>query len=205
MEMGSTKVLCTASSSRDVPRFLRGSGQGWVTAEYGMLPSSTNVRFDREAVKGKQASRTVEIQRLIGRALRQSINLKSLGDRTIHIDCDVLEADGGTRTAAITGGCVALYECLRSIDKLEAFEGFVAAVSVGMFGEEARLDLEYIEDSKADTDMNVVMFESDGLVEIQGTGEQSPFTFEHLERMLALARDGIAELQRVQKATLNLN
>ena len=164
-----------------------------------MLPGSTPGRFDREAARGKQASRTVEIQRLIGRSLRQSAELELLGEVTVNIDCDVLEADGGTRTAAITGGCVALYLSLQSADRLAAFKGFVAATSVGMFGDEVRLDLEYVEDSNADTDLNVVMLDSQGFVEIQGTGEKAPFSSEQLAKMLNMAEQGISELVSFQK------
>ena len=199
IEIGDTKVLCTANIEHGVPHFLRSQGTGWLSAEYGMLPGSTNTRSDREAARGKQSGRTVEIQRLIGRALRQAIDLDRIGERTIRIDCDVLHADGGTRTASITGACVALHDAL---DRLNtgAFQGWVAAVSVGIINGERRLDLEYREDSRADTDFNVVMMEDRGFVEIQGTAEGAPFPQQDLDEMIALANKGIVELFATQKS-----
>lgn len=206
---GDTQVICTASLEDGVPRFLRGSGEGWVTAEYGMLPRSTGTRMDREAAKGKQGGRTVEIQRLIGRSLRAAMNLKLLGEYTITIDCDVIQADGGTRTAAITGACVALADALttlRSRGKLAAdahpLKQMVAAVSVGIVNGEPVLDLDYAEDSNAETDMNIVMTEDGGFVEIQGTAEASPFSSKELEAMLELGRLGTAALFNAQRAAL---
>jgi len=209
VEFGDTKVLCTASVDRGVPRFLRGSGQGWVTAEYGMLPRSTNTRTDREATRGKQGGRTVEIQRLIGRSLRAALNLKKLGENTITIDCDVLQADGGTRTASITGAFVALQDAINVLkkDKNGAMKGdpiqhMLAAVSVGIYEGVPVLDLDYAEDSKAHTDMNVIMTGSGGFVEVQGTAEGETYTQEELNAMLDLARKGIGELIEAQKAAL---
>ncbi len=209
VEFGDTKVLCTATVERGVPRFLRGSGQGWVTAEYGMLPRSTNTRNDREAARGKQGGRTIEIQRLIGRSLRAALNLKKLGENTITIDCDVLQADGGTRTAAITGAFVALQDAINVLkkDKNGAMKGdpikyMLAAVSVGIFEGEAVLDLDYAEDSKAHTDMNVIMTGQGGFVEVQGTAEGAPYSQDELNAMLTLARKGIGELIESQKAAL---
>ena len=201
---GDTKVICTASVDAGVPGFLRGKGQGWLTCEYGMLPRSTNTRMDREAARGKQGGRTVEIQRLIGRSLRSSVNLEKIGEQTIRIDCDVIQADGGTRTASITGGCVALYLALQKIDKLEAFNHFVAAVSVGVVEATPVLDLEYIEDSNAETDMNVVMTETGAYIEVQGTAEGEPFDRGELDQMLALAESGIADIVKRQKAAVGL-
>jgi len=210
VEFGDTKVLCTASVDRGVPRFLRGSGTGWVTAEYGMLPRSTGSRMDREAARGKQGGRTVEIQRLIGRSLRAIIDLERLGENTITIDCDVLQADGGTRTAAITGACVALKDAIAKLAKTgngamkgNPFKEPVAAVSVGVYKGMPVLDLDYAEDSKAETDMNVVMTASGGLVEVQGTAEGKTFTRDELNRMLDLAAGGVAELVRIQLAALD--
>jgi len=199
VEFGDTKVICTASISNNVPPFLKDSGRGWVTAEYGMLPRSTHERMQREAAKGKQAGRTQEIQRLIGRSLRAAVDLTMLGENTITVDCDVIQADGGTRTASITGGCVALYDAiqhLQSKNKLkgEAFKQFVASVSVGVFKGEAILDLDYSEDSNAETDMNVVMTEHGGFIEIQGTAEKDIFHQTDLDKMLDLAKMGIAQL-----------
>ena len=204
---GDTQVLCTASVTEGVPRFLKGTGQGWLTAEYGMLPRSTGTRMDREAARGKQGGRTVEIQRLIGRSLRAAVDLKKLGEYTIVLDCDVIQADGGTRTASITGACVALVDALRSLQaskklKCDPFLGMVAAVSVGLYKGQAVLDLDYPEDSAADTDMNLVMTESGGLIEIQGTAEHEPFTEEQMLAMLALGKQGIAELVELQKSVL---
>lgn len=203
VEFGHTKVICTASATPGVPPFLKDSGQGWVTAEYGMLPRSTHSRMQREAAKGKQAGRTQEIQRLIGRSLRAAVDLKALGENTIVIDCDVIQADGGTRTASITGGCVALYDAIQHL-KIETspttdpFKQFIASVSVGIFNGQPVLDLDYDEDSSADTDMNVVMTESGQFIEIQGTAEKDTFSSEELNGMLQLAQDGIGELVRKQ-------
>jgi ribonuclease PH len=206
---GDTRVICTASLEEGVPRFLRGSGEGWVTAEYGMLPRSTGNRMDREAAKGKQGGRTVEIQRLIGRSLRAAMDMKQLGENTITIDCDVIQADGGTRTAAITGACVALADALttmrdRGLLAADAnpLKQLVAAISVGVVAGEPVLDLDYAEDSQAETDMNVVMTSDGGFVEIQGTAEGAPFTPDELNEMLALARAGTAELFALQRAAL---
>jgi len=204
---GDTKVICTASVQQDVPRFLRGSGQGWITAEYGMLPRSTGTRMDREAARGKQGGRTVEIQRLIGRSLRAAIDLTKLGENTIAIDCDVIQADGGTRTAAITGACVAVVDALRFLQRKGALLQdpllqMVAAVSVGMVAGVPVLDLDYAEDSSAETDMNVVMTEAGGFVEVQGTAEGAPFSAGDLQAMLDLAKLGVAELNARQRAAL---
>jgi len=207
VEFGDTKVLCTASVEEKVPPFLRDRGQGWVTAEYGMLPRSTHTRTDREAARGKQSGRTLEIQRLIGRSLRAVTDLDALGERTITLDCDVIQADGGTRTAAITGGCVALHDALstlvqRGLVRKHPARDFVAAVSVGVYEGVAVLDLDYAEDSACDTDMNVVMTGSGGFVEVQGTAEGAPFGRAQLDDMLELARRGIAELVAKQKQAL---
>jgi len=209
VEFGDTKVLCTASVERGVPRFLRGSGQGWVTAEYGMLPRATNTRTGREASRGKQGGRTLEIQRLIGRSLRAAMDLNKLGENTITIDCDVIQADGGTRTASISGAYVALCDAIAFLkkDKNGAMKGNplkhqIAAISVGIYKEQAVLDLDYAEDSSAETDMNVVMTEKGGFVEVQGTAEGEPYSEEELNAMLALARKGIAEITAAQTAAL---
>jgi ribonuclease PH len=207
---GETKVLCTASIVDGVPRFLKNSGQGWLTAEYGMLPRATSERTDREATRGKQTGRTVEIQRLIGRALRNCIDLKSIGENTISIDCDVLQADGGTRTAAITGSCIALYDAALALTKkpkikTNPFKQFIAAVSVGIYKDTPILDLDYIEDSSAETDMNIVMDQNGGFIEIQGTAEKLAFHKNHLDSMLALADEGIKTLIKKQKEVLELN
>jgi ribonuclease PH len=204
---GDTRVICTASVEAGVPRFLRGKGTGWLTAEYGMLPRSTGSRMDREATRGKQGGRTVEIQRLIGRSLRAAIDLDVLGEYTIKIDCDVIQADGGTRTAAITGACVALVDAVRGMQrskliKTDPLLGMVAAVSVGVYRDVPVLDLDYPEDSAAQTDMNVVMTEHGGFIEVQGTAESKPFSGEHLNAMLALAQQGIGELVDAQKTAL---
>ena len=204
VEFGHTKVICTASATADVPPFLKGKGQGWVTAEYGMLPRSTHTRMQREAAKGKQAGRTQEIQRLIGRSLRAAVDLKALGENTIVIDCDVIQADGGTRTAAITGGCVALFDAIQYLKKqqsltTEPFLQYVASVSVGIYQGEPVLDLDYDEDSNADTDMNVVMTENGKFIEIQGTAEKDTFEESELTTMLGLAKAGIKELVAKQK------
>jgi ribonuclease PH len=207
VEFGDTKVICTASVDESVPRFLKGKGQGWVTAEYGMLPRSTGSRMQRESFKGKQQGRTVEIQRLIGRSLRAALDLEALGENTIQLDCDVIQADGGTRTASITGAFVALadaIEALRAKGRLkgEPLKYMVAAVSVGVYEGQAVLDLDYDEDSNAETDMNVIMTEAGGFVEIQGTAEGEPFAYAELESMLALAKKGIGELTVLQKEAL---
>lgn len=208
IEFGDTKVLCTASVMKGVPRFLKGKGQGWITAEYGMLPRATHTRSDREAARGKQGGRTMEIQRLIGRALRSCVDLSALGENSITIDCDVIQADGGTRTASITGACVALVDALnwmrqQGMVKTNPLKGMVAAISVGMYNGSAVADLDYPEDSKAETDMNVVMTESGKLIEVQGTAEAEPFSFEEMQEMMDLARHAIRELIDIQKAALN--
>jgi ribonuclease PH len=207
VEFGDTRVICSASLDRSVPRFLRGEGRGWLTAEYGMLPRSTGTRIEREAARGKQGGRTVEIQRLIGRALRAAVDLRKLGENTLIIDCDVIQADGGTRTAAITGACVAVVDALaegrrRRLFTEDPLNHLVAAVSVGVYRDEPVLDLDYAEDSTAETDMNVVMTEHGGYVEVQGTAEGKPLTAEQLQRMLELARLGTQNLVRVQKLAL---
>ena len=207
VEFGHTRVLCTASVEEKVPPFLKGTGKGWVTAEYGMLPRATHTRTAREAAKGKQSGRTQEIQRLIGRALRAVIDLTALGERQITLDCDVLQADGGTRTAAITGAALALHDActhLVTSGQLAAhpMRELVAAVSVGLLDGQARLDLEYVEDSACDTDMNVVITESGGIIEIQGTAEGTPFTRAQLDELLALAQDGIRQLLTAQRQAL---
>jgi len=207
VEFGETRVLCTASVEAGVPRFLRGSGQGWVTAEYGMLPRSTHERMSREAAKGKQGGRTLEIQRLIGRSLRAAVDLKGLGENTITIDCDVLQADGGTRTAAITGACVALVDAMnwmagRRMIAAVPLQHMVASVSVGIYQGVPVLDLDYAEDSSAETDMNVVMNDAGGFIEVQGTAEGQAFSDDELVRMLALARAGITDLFRLQQEAL---
>jgi len=204
---GDTKVICTASVETGVPRFLRGKGKGWVTAEYGMLPRSTGSRMDREAARGKQGGRTVEIQRLIGRSLRAAVDFKKLGENTITIDCDVIQADGGTRTAAITGACVALVDAFRYMQREKIITSdpllqMVASVSVGVVDGEPVLDLDYPEDSSADTDMNVIMTEGGEFIEVQGTAEGAPFNRADLDAMLELASSGIMELIALQKAAL---
>ena len=206
---GDTKVLCTASVEERVPGFLKGKGQGWLTAEYGMLPRSTHTRSDREAARGKQSGRTQEIQRLIGRSLRAVTNLTALGERTIQLDCDVLQADGGTRTAAITGSFVALHDAIATLLKgglipASPIRDHIAAVSVGVVGGVPVLDLDYPEDSSCDTEMNVVMTGSNGFVEVQGTAEGAPFSRLEMDRLLALAELGIGELIAKQKAALGL-
>jgi ribonuclease PH len=207
VEFGDTRVLCTASVEQRVPPFLKGRGQGWVTAEYGMLPRATHTRGEREASRGRQGGRTHEIQRLIGRALRAVVDLPALGERTIQIDCDVIQADGGTRTASITGAFVALADAVawmrgQSMLTADPLREAVAAVSVGLAGGVALLDLDYAEDSNCDTDMNVVMTASGALVEIQATAEKDPFTPSQLQSMLALAGGGIERLIRAQSAAL---
>jgi ribonuclease PH len=206
---GHTRVLCTASLDEGVPRFLKNTGKGWITAEYGMLPRATHTRGQREAAKGKQSGRTQEIQRLIGRSLRSVVNLHLLGERQITIDCDVIEADGGTRTASITGGFVALYQALAKLKKDRVIgdipvDAHVAAVSCGIYKGEAVLDLEYEEDSKAAVDANFVMTGDGKMVEIQSTGEESPFTREQFNAMLALAENGVAKLVELQKQALGI-
>ncbi len=210
VEFGDTKVICTASVVNSVPSFLRGKGQGWLTAEYGMLPRSTGTRMDREAARGKQQGRTVEIQRLIGRSLRAAVDLNALGENTIHVDCDVIQADGGTRTASITGAWVALADAiahLKAADKVtgEPLKRAIASVSVGIYQGVPVLDLDYPEDSSADTDMNVVMGDDGGIIEIQGTAEAEPFTEEEFSAMLKLAKQGIADLHRLQQEALATN
>lgn len=200
---GDTRVICTASAEKGVPAFLRGSGQGWVTAEYGMLPRSTNERMAREAARGKQSGRTQEIQRLIGRSLRAAVDMSSLGENTIRIDCDVIQADGGTRTASITGACVALFDAIDSLDlDVAPVRQLIAAVSVGIVAGQPLLDLEYVEDSGADTDMNVVMTEKGKFIEVQGTAEADPFDRQQLDKMLSLAEKGILELNELQRSAL---
>jgi len=203
ISMGSTKVLCTASIEGSVPGFLRGTGQGWLTAEYGMLPAATNTRNDREASRGKQTGRTIEIQRLIGRSLRAMLQLEKLGEKTITVDCDVLQADGGTRTASITGGAVALCVALKNIGLEEAMQGLVSAVSVGMYQGQAVLDLDYAEDSNAETDMNVVQLNGSGFIEIQGTAEGQAFSAADLDSMLSVAQKGMAEIFEYQEAVIS--
>jgi len=209
VEFGDTKVLCTASVEARVPGFLRDQGRGWVTAEYGMLPRATHTRGDREAARGKQSGRTQEIQRLIGRALRAVIDLPALGEHTIHVDCDVLQADGGTRTASITGSFVAVHDALswmrsKAMIATLPVKEFVAAVSVGVFEGEAVLDLDYPEDSACETDMNVVMTAAGRFVEVQGTAEGEPFARAELDKLLALAARGISELVAHQRRALDL-
>lgn len=207
VEFGDTKVICTASIEDRVPGFLKGKGQGWLTAEYGMLPRSTHSRMDREAAKGKQSGRTQEIQRLIGRSLRAAFALDAFGERTLHLDCDVIQADGGTRTAAITGAMVAAHDAFAKLVERQLIAAvpvrhFVAAISVGVHRGIPVLDLEYIEDSTCDTDMNVVMTESGHFIEVQGTAEGAAFDREAMDQMLDLAHLGIAELIRLQKQAL---
>lgn len=205
---GETRVLCTASVENRVPGFLRGKGEGWVTAEYGMLPRATHTRSDREAARGKQGGRTLEIQRLIGRSLRACVDRRALGERTITLDCDVLQADGGTRTAAITGAYVALVDAVnvllkRGDIKRSPVIGAVAAVSVGVFRGTPVLDLDYAEDSDCDTDMNVVMNDGGGFIELQGTAEGHAFRRDELDALLGLAEKGVGELLAAQQAALS--
>ncbi len=212
VEFGNTRVICTATVEEGVPRFLKGSGQGWVTAEYGMLPRSTDSRMSREAARGKQSGRTQEIQRLIGRSLRKAVDLKKLGENTITIDCDVIQADGGTRTASITGGCVALVDALtymlenrskkKGLPAEDPLTGLIASVSVGIFRGTPVLDLDYIEDSNAETDMNVVMNQHSGFIEIQGTAEGEAFSKSESNAMLDLAQEGIEKLISLQQEAL---
>ncbi len=203
ISFGNTKVICTATIENRVPRWMRNSDEGWITAEYGMLPRSTNERMNREAARGKQSGRTQEIQRLIGRSLRQAVNLKYLKGKTINIDCDVIQADGGTRTASITGGCVALFLALKNHhDDNRAVKSFVAAVSLGVLNGEVILDLDYNEDSSAETDLNLVMTDNLQLIEIQGTGEENPFTKEELSEMLEIGSAAIEQIIEIQKSSL---
>jgi ribonuclease PH len=208
VEFGDTKVICTVSVEAGVPRFLKGQGQGWLTAEYGMLPRATGSRTHREAVRGKQGGRTLEIQRLIGRSLRAALDLSKLGENTLYIDCDVIQADGGTRTASITGATVAVIDALAALKKRGSLKQnplkqLVAAVSVGMYQGQPVLDLDYLEDSAAGTDLNVVMTDAGGFIEVQGTAEGTPFQPEELNAMLELARKGIGELFELQRAALD--
>ncbi|MBU2115031.1 MAG: ribonuclease PH [Gammaproteobacteria bacterium] len=207
VEFGNTKVICTASVIEGVPRFMKGQGKGWVTAEYGMLPRATHTRNDREAARGKQGGRTMEIQRLIGRALRTAVDLKLLGENTVTIDCDVIQADGGTRTASITGACVALVDALnfmraKGMIKTNPLNFMVAAVSVGIYKGTAVADLDYAEDSNAETDMNIVMTETGKVIEIQGTAEEAPFSFEEMQQMMDLGKHAIREIIDEQKRVL---
>lgn len=207
VEVGNTRVLCTASVEKGVPRWLRGGGSGWLTAEYGMLPSATNERVAREAARGKQSGRTVEIQRLIGRSLRAAMDMGKLGENTITIDCDVLQADGGTRCASISGAAVALNDAVSHLIDIKRVKespiiGLVSAVSVGVYGGEAVLDLDYAEDSQAETDMNVVMRDAKGFIEVQGTAEGEPYSPEQLQAMLDLAQHGLTQIMQVQKMAL---
>lgn len=209
IEVGNTKVICTASVDDKVPPFLKGTGEGWITCEYGMLPRSTQVRKPRDSSKGKIDGRTMEIQRLIGRALRSVIDLKALGERCIWIDCDVIQADGGTRTASITGAFVALTDAINKVAESFKFEkypinDFVAAISVGIVNDELMLDLCYEEDSKAQVDMNIVMTQKGQFVELQGTGEEKPFSKEDMNKLIELGEKGILELIEIQKNALNI-
>jgi len=207
IEFGDTRVICTASVAEQVPSFLKGKGQGWLTAEYGMLPRATNTRSDREATRGKQTGRTQEIQRLIGRALRAVVDLEKMGERTLQLDCDVIQADGGTRTAAITGAFVAAHDAVsfmleKKLIAASPIRDFVAAVSVGVYDGKPVLDLDYTEDSACDTDMNVVMTGKGGMVEVQGTAEGHPFSRTELDQMLDLAQKGIQNLIAAQRSAL---
>ena len=204
IEFGDTKVICTASVEEKVPPFLKGTGQGWITAEYAMIPRATVQRTVRESAKGRLTGRTQEIQRLIGRSLRSAVDLLTLGEITIWIDCDVIQADGGTRTASITGAFVALYRALQKIDKLSAVKNFVAAVSVGIVDGEYLLDLNYEEDSVAEVDMNIVMNDKGEFIEIQGTAEGRPFSKKDLDKLLALGESGIRQLFEEQKKALGV-
>lgn len=208
VEYGDTKVLCNASVVAGVPRFLKGTGRGWVTAEYGMLPRSTNERMPREVTRGSPAGRTQEIQRLIARALRGMIDTDSLGEITITVDCDVIQADGGTRTASITGGCVALVDALNHLQrthqlKKDPLKALVASVSVGIYKNTPIIDLDYLEDSKAETDMNVIMTEHGDFIEVQGTAEGKPFKLQELNSMLQLAQQAIPQLIALQRQALS--
>lgn len=209
IELGETKVLCNATLEEGVPRFLKGKNQGWITAEYSMLPRATHSRTQREATKGKQTGRTMEIQRLIGRSLRSAVDLTKLGEWTITIDCDVIQADGGTRTAAITGGCIAVYDALaKAVEskkiKTNPFKQFIAAISVGIVKQTILCDLEYTEDSTAETDMNIVMNDQDEIIEIQGTAEAAPFKYDELLGLVDCAKHGIHQMIKAQKDALNL-
>ncbi len=209
VEFGDTKVLCTASVADQVPKFLKGQGQGWITAEYGMLPRSTGSRILREASRGKQGGRTLEIQRLIGRSLRAAVDLGQLGEISITVDCDVIQADGGTRTASISGGFVALHDaitCLLQVGSItkNPIKNFIAAVSVGIYNNTPVLDLDYAEDCEAETDMNIVMNEQDAYIEIQGTAEQDTFSESELSSLLSLGKTGIQEIIQQQKVCLSL-
>jgi len=204
---GNTKVICNVSIVAGVPKFLKGKGQGWLTAEYGMLPRSTHDRIEREAARGKQSGRTQEIQRLIGRSLRAAVDLEKLGENTLMIDCDVIQADGGTRTAAITGSCIALADAIRfaynnKVIRENPLKNLIASVSVGIYNDKAILDLDYQEDSNAQTDMNIVMNDAGAFIEIQGTAETKTFTQDEFNNMLALAKDGIAQLIKLQRESL---
>lgn len=204
IKFGNTHVICTASIENNVPVWMRGSNQGWVTAEYGMLPRSTNERMRREAARGKQSGRTLEIQRLIGRSLRQSVDLKYLKDKMITVDCDVIQADGGTRTASITGGCIALFLAIKNhLNEHRAIKQHIAAVSVGILNDQPILDLDYDEDSTAETDLNLVMNENLEIIEIQGTAEKNPFKVEQLDQMIKIGSDAINELIKIQKECIN--
>ncbi|KQO35982.1 ribonuclease PH [Pseudomonas sp. Leaf83] len=207
VEFGDTKVICTVSVESGVPRFLKGQGQGWLTAEYGMLPRATGERNQREASRGKQGGRTLEIQRLIGRSLRAALDMTKLGENTLYVDCDVIQADGGTRTASITGAMVALIDALKVLKKRGSLKGeplkqMIAAVSVGIYQGEPVLDLDYLEDSAAETDLNVVMTNAGGFTEVQGTAEGAPFQPDEFNAMLALAQKGMNEIFELQKAAL---
>ena len=203
VSFGNTKVICTATIENKVPRWMRNSEEGWVTAEYGMPPRSTNERMGREAARGKQSGRTQEIQRLIGRSLRQAVNLKYLKGKTINIDCDVIQADGGTRTASITGGCAALFLAINNHhDDNRAINTFVAAVSLGILDNEVILDLDYQEDSSAETDLNLVMTDELKLIEIQGTGEENPFSKEQLSEMIEVGSQAIEQIIEIQKSSI---
>ncbi|MGC9401891.1 ribonuclease PH [Vibrio genomosp. F10] len=207
VEFGNTKVLCNATIEENVPRWLKGQGKGWVTAEYGMLPRATHTRTRREAASGKQGGRTMEIQRLIARSLRAVVDLKAMGEIMITVDCDVIQADGGTRTASISGASVAMADAFQSLIasgklKKNPMKGHVSAVSVGILGKDILCDLEYVEDSKADTDMNVVMTEDGKMIEVQGTAEGEPFSHEELMALLESASKGIREIVAAQKAAL---
>ena len=208
MAFGNTKVICTASISAGVPGFLRGKGEGWLTAEYGMLPRSTGSRMDREAARGKQSGRTVEIQRLIGRSLRAALDLKLLGERTLTVDCDVIQADGGTRTASISGACVAVVDALNGLQRsgeldTDPLKHMISAVSVGVWNGLPVLDLDYAEDSSADSDMNVVMTKHGGLIEVQGTAEGATFSQDELSELLALATSASATITAAQREALS--
>tara|TARA_B100000989_G_scaffold53009_1_gene35467 strand:+ start:2509 stop:3213 length:705 start_codon:yes stop_codon:yes gene_type:complete len=204
IKFGNTHVICTASVENNVPVWMRGSSQGWVTAEYGMLPRSTNERMRREAARGKQGGRTLEIQRLIGRSLRQSVDLKYLKDKMITVDCDVIQADGGTRTASITGGCIALFLAVKNhLNEHRAIKQHIAAISIGILNDQPILDLDYDEDSTAETDLNLVMNENLEIIEIQGTAEKNPFTIEQLDQMISIGSNAINELIKIQKECIS--